>query len=363
MSVKSQKSNITISIANKNISTDSNMEGTLISASVLRDTKGAGHFSLELATTWNVEQPKTTNFDNLELGSEITIKMGYDGNLNTVMLGKIHALKTSFFQEAIPTVQIEGFDLLYDLMRLVPKGQKTFQNMTYDTVISKVTKDRNFIVNVDLAKIPKGVIEYVSKGQKTDWQFLQEILQEIGYEMFFDYNNKQLSFRSIAEKVSKFLTLTYGEDLFDFEAQINITEQYDTIEMEVQTGDKNESEALQVSVQGITSKAEIMGETNGFGPKAAKQALGSSIKKIPGIKEKEKSQDIALAAFQDMSSEYVTAQLTCQGNPDLVPGQGIEILRVGKKLSGIYRIDRVSHSYSLDGGYTSVLSVTRNATG
>jgi uncharacterized protein len=288
-----------------------------------------------------------------DVGNEVEIQMGYEQELKTVMVGEITGLEPEYTQNTIPIVVVRGHDLRHRLLR--GRHTKSFLQMKDSDIAKQIALTRGLAAKATDSKVK---LEYILQHNQTDWEFLQERAGRIGYEVMVE--NKTLYFRPPENAKSKILTLTYGEDLQEFLPRLSTMTQVEKVEVRGWIP-KEKKEVIANATVG--KESGIMGGKTS-GAKAVKNAFGESSHTIVNqpVSSKAEAEQIALGQFQDRAIAYITGEGTCQGNPKLRAGKVIEILRVGKRFSGLYYIMSAEHSYSREQGYQTSFTVRRNAT-
>jgi phage protein D len=99
------------------------------------------------------------------------------------------------------------------------------------------------------------------------------------------------------------------------------------------------------------------------GADAVKSVFKSSVNRVitQPVTSKAEADQIALGQFQNRAIDYITAEGSCLGNPDLRVGKVIEIQGVGKKFTGLYYVVKTVQRWSLDEGYHTFFTARRTA--
>lgn len=326
----------------------------LSSVTVVEDLEGAGMFTLQL-NSWDLLKGELTWIDDndklFDCGNTVEIKMGY-AKLETLIVGDITGLEPNFSQDTIPTITVRGHDLSHRLMRGTQR--RSFLEKTDSEIASQIARERGLTAEV---KDTGEKLNHVLQSNKTDWEFLKYRAQRIGYEVLV--KNKTLYFRPSQNNTAKVLTLKYDDDLLDFSARLSTMSQVGQVE--VRGWDPQQKE-LFISKAGIGKETTTM-EGNTSGPKAANKEFGKTSYTIKDVivSSQAEANQIALKLFNEMALDYVTGDGSCLGRTDLHPGMTIEITGIGKRFSGLYYVNSVTHSYSKTQGFRTQFSVKRNA--
>ncbi|MSQ82445.1 MAG: phage late control D family protein [Myxococcales bacterium] len=81
------------------------------------------------------------------------------------------------------------------------------------------------------------------------------------------------------------------------------------------------------------------------------------------VNTKAEAEAIAQALFDQFSMDFLTGEVTIEGEPKAVPGKVIEFEGFGKAFSGKFLITAATHSYRPDEGYKTTIAFSRNTKG
>ena len=317
-----------------------------------QDIETVGMFSLLMnAGELDVDSYKWIDSELFRPGSEVKIRMGYSGSLETMIVGEITSLAPEYPEPGAIAFKIQGYDKLYRL----GCGRKTrsFRNMKDSEIAVQIAQDWKLTPEVDATDITH---EYVLQDNKTDREFLSRRARRIRYEISSE--NKSLYFQKPKEDKKNTITLTYGDNLIDFYPRLSTIRQ---------TG--------KVVVRGWSpqEKKEILGEA-GIGDETSKmggkETGGESAGRIApkaewflceeALATKEDAEGIARAKFNEMALEFITGEGSCIGNPKLKAGEVVELKRLGNRFSGLYYMVSCKHIVG-ENGYTTYFKVKRSA--
>ncbi|GGA02145.1 phage late control D family protein [Okeania sp. KiyG1] len=344
--------NIKILLKGKALSPE--LEADFVSVKVSEDLEAPSMFELKFVT-WDLEKQQFTWIDKevFELGNTVEIKMGYENNLETVIVGEITGLEPEFSQDTTPMLLVRGHDLRHRLLR--GRQTKSFTKMKDSDIVSQIAKGKGLTPKVEDTKAK---LEYVLQHNQTDWEFLQERAARLGYEVAVD--NKTLYFRPPDNGEQKLFTITYGDDLQDFQPRLSTMNQVE--EVQVQGWLPQEKKTV-LAKAGAGKEGNKMGGSTS-GAKEVQKAFGKSSETIvnQAVSSKAEADKMSLGQFREGLLDYITGEGTCQGYPNLRAGKVIEIAGVSKKFSGLYYLMTVEHFYSESQGYQTSFTVRRNAT-
>lgn len=324
----------------------------LVSVTVSEDLEVPSMFALELVS-WDLAKEKFTWVDDdlFQVGNEVEIQMGYDHDVKTVMVGEITGLEPEFVRGVTPLLIVRGHDLRHRLLR----GSKTksFVKMKDSEIASKIAQSQGLTPKVKDSKVKQ---EYILQHNQTDWEFLQQRADRIGYEVVVE--DKTLYFRPHQNDAPKVLTLKFAEDLTEFLPRLSTMSLVQEVEVRGWSA-KDKKEVM--GKAGVGKEGGKMGGKD-TGTKAIK-TFGKSTATIVSqpIASKAEADQMALGQFKEMAIAYITGEGKCQGTPSLQAGKVIEITGVGKRFSGLYYVVSSEHRYSQAQGYSTSFTVKRNA--
>ena len=155
------------------------------------------------------DMPDSDLVNYLSQGSEVIIYENYDGDNNIIMDGEVTSVGLEF-SDLAPSGQlmavVQGYDRSHRLHR--GRGTMTYNQMSYTDIVSKVARAANLQVDADATS---GVPEYVIQSNQTDWEFLWQLANRVGYRLYV--NGKTLYFKKGDVLPSPVAELQWGIDL------------------------------------------------------------------------------------------------------------------------------------------------------
>jgi phage protein D len=290
--------------------------------------------------------------DNFTLGDEVTIKMGYAGNLDTVMIGEITTLEPEFTSDRPPGLTVRGYDRRHRLQRGCKT--RTFLKKTDSDIASQIASEAGLTANVKSSKV---VHEYVLQANQTDLEFLQHRARQIDYEVFVE--DKTLFFRPVANTGSQILTLSFEKDLLEFYPRMS------TMQIQSQVTVQGWNPKNKEIIVGKAAKESVATKMGGnkSGVEVSQSAFGTAsnfISDRPVMSQGEADQ-LAQGKLNRQVLGFISGEGVCWGRTDLQPGNVIKLDDLGKNFSGLYYVTNVIHRYRSDRGYYTYFTVQRNA--
>ncbi|HJY84303.1 MAG TPA: contractile injection system protein, VgrG/Pvc8 family [Candidatus Binatia bacterium] len=325
----------------------------LISLTVLEDVNATSMFTFTVLC-WDgmAMRVKWIDDDIFKEGNGVEIDMGYGDRQETLFKGEITGLEPDFPYGQPPTLTVRGYDRRHRLMR--KRKTRTFLNMKDSDIATQVAGDWGLTPDTEDSRV---TLEYVLQHNQTDFEFLLERAQRIGYEMVV--TNTTLRFRARQNQGSAAVTLRREVELIDFNARLTTVGQVE----EVAVRGWNPKNKEEIIAQARVGDERRMGGS-ASGPVTTRQAFsgtGGVIVKLPVLSRDEADQ-LANGWFGEMALGYVEAQGVCIGQPDLRAGKLVQIEGLGRRFSGAYYVISTEHSYKPRVGYRTAFTVRRNAT-
>ena len=324
----------------------------LISVTVFEDVNVTGMFTFTLVCWDSVEmRVRWIDDDFLSEGSDVEIDMGYRDNMETLFKGEITGLEPEFPNAQPPVLTVRGYDRRHRLMG--KRKSRTFLNMKDGEIANQIAGDWSLSPEVEDTQVR---LDYVLQNNQTDFEFLQERANRIGYEMVV--TDTTLHFRPRKSNGSAVLTLRREVELLDFSARLTTMGQVE----EVCVRGWDPKDKKEVTARSQTGDERQMGGS-ASGPAATRRAFngtGHTTVRMPLLSQAEADQ-LAKGWFGEMALRYVEGHGVCIGQPDLRAGTLVQIDGVGRRFSGTYYVTSTEHSYRSNIGYRTAFSVRRNA--
>jgi phage protein D len=281
-----------------------------------------------------------------KVGDIVKVSMGIDSTAE-MMTGEITSLDYTFGDSSY--VEIRGYDRLHRLR--FGTMRRSFKDMKDSDIASKVASEASLSPNVD----DTGTIQpYIFQNNQTNYEFLLERANRIGYEMLVD--DKTFIFRKSQEDKTPEVTLQYGIDLLGFSARIKTLTEGSKIE--VRGWNVKDKEEITSTASKGSEKSKMTGKESGY--EISEKAFTASAVSVVDdlIIDSKDAENIAKAKYNLFLKEFLTGEGICGGNPKIRAGKTIEIKGLGDRLSGAYYIASTIHSIN-EGAYTTTFRVRR----
>lgn len=307
----------------------------------------ADMFTLVLDNTGN----RFTDSPLFEPGKNVELHMGYGDDLQPMMLGEIAAIEPSFPQSGAPTITVSGYDRSQRLRHDVP-DRPAFRFMNDSLIASQIALEAGLIPVVDPSPFPPH--EQLPRTAP-DMAILKERAVDNFFEVYVWWD--RLYFR-FPRPQTELVTLEWGRNLSSFSPRLSHA---GMAGVQVVRG---YNEDLALSIVGVMTTAALdldtMIERLGEAGVGALAALGRRVVSKQSIKSPLDAVAVAKAILQDILEGMYEATGSCIGLPELRAGRFIEVLGVGRRFSGRYRLNRVTHTLD-QSGYRTDFEVSQRA--
>jgi len=294
-----------------------------------------------------------------KIGSKVKVSVATDasGSPEPLIQGEVTALEAEFDSTGTYTV-IRGYDQAHRLFR--GRRTETYTQSTASDVATKVAQRAG--LTVGKVESTSTVFDHLSQGGVTDWEFLESLARQIGYEIAvkdgkFDFRKPQKADaapeggQAAAENP---LVLRLGTDLLRFRSLITAAEQVK--EVQARGWDLAQKKAFVATAPAKTTSAELAT----INPADIAKKFGDAVYVATDVAYRTQAEvDGAAAAIaEQIAGAFAEFEGVARGNPKLHAGAAISVDNVGAPFDGKYTITTSHHRYDPLTGYTTSFSVT-----
>jgi len=294
-----------------------------------------------------------------KIGGKVKVSVASDASTSPEPLieGEITALEAEFDSTGTFTV-IRGYDQAHRLFR--GRRTETYIQSTASDAATKVAQRAG--LSVGKIEATSTVFDHLSQCGVTDWEFLESLAKQIGYEIAV--KNGKLDFRKPQKAdtapaggkaaAENPLVLRLGTDLLRFRALVTAAEQVK--EVQARGWDLAQKKAFVSTSPAKTTSAvlptitpvDIAGKFNDPVYVASDVAYRTQAE-VDGA---------AAAIAEQIAGAFAEFEGVARGNPKLFAGAAISIDNVGAPFDGKYTITSSRHRYDPATGYTTSFAVT-----
>ena len=340
--------------------------GWIVNVTVEDELDLPGMFAFELAT--RVDRRGTfpwTDDTRFQLGMTVQVGFGYGSTSEPLLIGEVTALEPRFSSSGPPTLTVRGYDKRHRLNTV--RRTRSFVDQKDSDIVARVGEEAGLTVHATDSKV---VHPYVLQAGRTDLDFLIERARRIQFELAMV--NGKLFFRPVANAGEEVLTLSFKDDLLEFEPRQSLTP---ATQLQILGWDAKAKQPidavgeLAANQDGSSTADPAEDKTEGksrrtrSGVTSSSQVIGSRIEStvsMPVASQAEADQ-LAQAHFDAMTLDFIRGDGRCRGCTGVRAGTVIRIDGAGKRFSGQYYVTSAVHSYTPGDGYLTQFQVRRNA--
>lgn len=315
----------------------------------------------------------------LAVDQPLTLSIGYAPDpLEKVFVGEITGVEPSFPGSGMPTIRITAHDFLQRLTHgkvdraFYIQIPKTVTIPLPDPVVAAIVSGSHLLIP-DLDPVggalstlmtlasyiaaPDEPQKWVRKQQaQSDFDFLTTIAKENGWELYIDHSLEPkgyvLRFQFLIQDYSPSVTLQWGNSLMDFTPRLTTVGDVFGVSARVWVASLQMEFVIVVSWDYDRAAFNLMiypglGDLNTLlGEKASKTisikptGFGNSLREI-------------LSDLLPRLNNRLTGTGSTIGNPAIKPGIVINLLGLGGRFSGLYRVTSATHAFDGSGYKTN----------
>jgi len=277
--------------------------------------------------------PDTDLKDSMNQGSKLTINDGsdkiFDGEITSVGIE---------FSAVVPKGGLYAVLHASDRAHRLHRGRKTetFLQMSVSDIAKKVINDAQLSPSVDSTS---GVLDYVIQANQTDWEFLWQLADRTGYELYVE--ESKVCFKKPRQTAGAPIDLNWGEELIQFRSRRSTAHQIPKVT--VRAWDRDTKKVIIGQASAGEGMPEV-GDTR-TGSSQASSAFGDA--SLVMVRNPMDNQAQAAALAQSVSDciagEFIQAEgTTFDGMGEILPGVQVNIIGIGS-YSGKYMVTSTSH--------------------
>ncbi|MEH2278813.1 MAG: VgrG-related protein [Nostoc sp.] len=296
------------------------------------------------APTHNEPEIKPWQYDPLfEIGKKV--KLGFYSSTTldpdfkeeieeTLIEGEITGMEVNFENNNRADIIVRGYDFSHRLHR--GRYNRSFTGQTDSDIVTKIVEE----VGIKLGNIdPSGEAQkYVFQENQTNMEFLQERAARIGFELFM--SDGKMNF--CKQKSEGDLALKWGDQIKQFRVRVTSAEQVNTVK--VRAWDYTQKEPI---IETATKETQLTETGNKLG--SSTSSAFSNLKSYEmtvvnkPVASAKQAEIMAQALCDELGGEFVYADAQVEGNPDIRPGQVINLENMGDRYSGKYYVTDTRH--------------------
>jgi phage protein D len=341
---------------------DTETKGDVIDLKVSLAKESIGSFSMTVSN-WDDKLLafKYSDGQTFALGNRIHVKLGYAGNLVSVMRGIVTSLAPQFPESGPPTLAVGCQDSLVKLKGRKPAEgeQKKYVDMA-DWEIAQAVAQRNGLHFNGTQEGPQH--ELVMQKNQDDAQFLIERAKRIDYDCFIGVDPKtgddQLNFIKPTDgrdgRPIRVYAFEWGKSLISFSPTLSLAHQVGKVT--VRGWDARTKKPIEYTA----TKDDLPELPSGgaSGPGTAQEQMGGRQDVVVDrpVASKEEARHLAISLLRERAQLFMTGSGQVIGLADLRPGDNVDLKNLGARFSGTYEVTKVDHALG-GSGFTTRFEV------
>ncbi len=295
----------------------------------------------------------------VKVGSAVKISVltGESTSPEQLLVGEVTSLEVEFDTSGTFTI-LRGYDRAHRLFR--GRRTETYKQVTASDIVKKVAQRAD--LQLGTIASTSTVYDHMSQSGQTDWQFLDGLARDIGYQLVV--RDGKLDFgkpRTAADAPqaggasdSNPLVLQLGSDLLRFRTTVTSAEQVK--EVQVRGWDVAQKRALVATAAAKTTTA-VLGDIT---PAGLAHVFGDPVYVATDVPYRTQAEvDAAAAALaEQIAGAFAEFEGLARGNPKLRANAAISVDNIGKPFDGKYTVTTSRHRYDPTTGYTTAFVVS-----
>lgn len=278
------------------------------------------------------------------LGTKVRIAFRAEADPLVVTEGEVTAVALEPGSGGRHELVVTGLDLAHRLTR--GPLTRTFQNMSDATIARQIAGEYGLDADVNA---PGPTHAYVLQAGRTDFAFLRDRAARIGVDVWVSESTLHFTARGAAGSGPP--VLRWGENLHGFRVRFSAAERCDEV---VVTGWDGVGKS---TVVGRAAEADPGSDAPAVEAMAAaaKAAFGPVTRATGrrGVASQDEADALAASLMGRAASSGVVLRGETAGDPRLGAGTTVQLDRVGRQLSGSYRLSSVEHVYGSGTAYVT----------
>jgi Rhs element Vgr protein len=282
-----------------------------------------------------------SNDDTFKPGKAIKIEAGYSNEEETIFEGLVttHGIKLSLSSDSLLIIECKG----YAVKTVAGRRNVVYEKVKDSDVISTILGNYGDL-SADVGSTSykhKEIIQYYA----TDWDFILSRADINGMVVIPD--GKKISVKAPEVSSSAVLKVTFGEDIIEFEGEVDAQEQFDNVTAVSWSPSEQKIVSADGSSPGLNSQGNISQSDLAKVLDVDKFVLQSGIPIEEGMLK-----NWADALLLKFGLSRFRGELTFQGSSLVKPGTIVEVDGLGDRFNGNVYVGSVEHDIS-EGNWTT----------
>lgn len=279
--------------------------------------------------------------------------------------GEVVGTRQRVFENSPRSFIVQAFDYLHRLTR--GRKTRTFLDQKFSDILSTVGRDWGLTVDAEDTAF---VRDYVIQHNQTDLDFARGIAGWLDFDLHIRHldDAKQLRFRTPDVASDAVVVAAYEKPKVPEETYLRKFDGRQSLarvvsEVTVRGWDPTQKREI-VGVAAASQLYDKMGDT-ASGVEEVTEKWGEPDRQLVDYKvfSQEEADKIARTKLNEYARTFIRADVEIQGHPLVHPGANVELKLIGKRYSGKYFVESVTHRFTskvdVGEGYTTRFTAAR----
>ncbi len=285
--------------------------------------------------------------DRFPIGASIEIGLGREETPQAVLKGEITALDIDVRSDGIPLLTVRGYDGAHRLHR--ERKSRTFKNVSDSDLATQIARDYGLAPATDATP---DVHEHVFQDNQTDWEFLRDRAQRVGFEL--TVRDGKLRFQRPAAGGS-LPEQELGNTLHRVRMRLVAPSQVE--EVVVKGWDPATKREIVGRATAPSNRPHI-GESRSGSALAQRLGTGRYVLAEQPVRTQAEADALAQSLCDEIAGEFIQLEGTCLGETKLRPGHPLKLKNLGRRFDGEYYLSAVTHRITPSEGYLTEFVVS-----
>lgn len=270
--------------------------------------------------------------DELAPGAALEVLLGYGSDEAAIFKGIVHRHVVQLDHQGRPSLRVDAVDPAAALT--LQRRQRLFEDLTDSDVVTQIGEEAGLSVSVPATDVTHR--ELVQYGG-TDWDFIVTRLEANGLFALTGLGKLE----GVRPDTSRdpALVLEYGATLLEFEAELDARVHSASVQAEGWSSDEQELVSVDASDPGIKTAGNLApDDVASIFDQPKKVQSGAAL-------ERDELQEWATSLRARQRLGHVRGRARVRGNVLVVPGDIVEVLGLGDRMSGRHFVSGVHHRY------------------
>lgn len=291
-----------------------------------------------------------------KIGAIVTISVVTDHNPEAEQLidGEVTAVEADFEKSGTFTT-IRGYDQSHRLFRA-----RHTASYTQATAADAATQcARRAGLKPGSIEPSPTVFEHISQRGQTDWEFLNALARDIGYEVAvrdgaLDFAPPARADSAPAGDPENPLSLQYGTDIIRLRSTLTAAQQVSRVEM------RGWDVATKRPIVGTAEATTASAQVPGIDPAHLASTFSSPVYvgNDSGLRTQTEADTAAAARSATIAGVFAEIDAVAQGNPNLRAGSSVSLENLGQPFDGKFVVSSARHRFDPASGFTTMFAVS-----